>query len=105
MSLWTEPKYPGDAVRVLMLKRGHGRDTMLGDVRIQSGMLPDSAVTVCMFVPGVTECPPGDTPKTWPEFHRTCKFKPEADEVFDEYVKCAYEAGWQNYNPETDDNG
>jgi len=103
MSLWTEPQYPGDAVRILMLKRGHGKAMELGDVRIQ--WLSDRAVKVCMFVPGVEECSPGDTPKTWPEFHRLCKFKPEADEVFDEYVKCAYDAGWQNYNPETDGNG
>ncbi len=104
MSLWTEPKYPGDAVRMLMLKRGTGRDTELGDVRIQHyGMFFKAAA----FLPGVLDPPhEGDTPKTWPEKSETAHTTFAADEAFDRLVGEAYADGWQNYyDPERDGNG
>lgn len=97
--LWTEPRYPGDAVRILPLIRGRE----LGDIRIQ--FIRDGAVKVCAFLPGEVECSPGDTPKTWPERSKLCKVKPEADALFDEYVQAAYADGWQNYDRERDGNG
>lgn len=93
--LWTEPKYPGDTVRILPLIRGQE----LGDIRIQ--FIRDGAVKVCAFLPGVEECSPGDTPKTWPEHYRFCKTKPEADVAFDQFVQAAYAQDWQNYDRET----
>lgn len=99
MSKWTEPKYPGDAVRILMLKRGHGVNTQLGDIRIQHY---GETVTVASFLPGIVECSPGDTPKVWPESSVTLRADNQcaaADEVFEDYVRKAYDAEWQNYNP------
>lgn len=101
MSLWTEPKYPGDAVRILRLKRGGE----LGDVRIQQY---DTFFRAASFLPGVRESSPGDTRpgakgppgKTWPEKSEICHFTFSADEAFDRLVAEAYEGGWQNYNPE-----
>lgn len=103
--LWTEPKYPGDAVREQMLYRRHvdsatGPAVELGDIRIQHY---GSFVKVGSFLPGVTECSPGDTPKTWPEKHETFRGDnqlDQADGVFDRYVQDAYADGWQNYHPE-----
>lgn len=92
--LWTKPKYPGDAVRILMLhRRGE-----LGDIRIQDY---ETFVKVGSFLPGVEECSPGDTPKTWPENYMTFTSSPAADAMFDNYVQAAYADGWQNYDPET----
>ena len=102
MPKWTEPKYPGDAVRILMLKRGHGVNMQLGDIRIQHYGL---TVTVGTFLPGQYECSPGDTPKVWPESSVTLRADNQADaadEVFDDYVGKAYADGWQNYNPNGD---
>jgi hypothetical protein len=96
--LWTEPRYPGDTVRILQLYRGHGRAMELGDIRIQH--IRKDCAKVCAFLPGVTECSPGDTPKTWPDHYRHCRFSQEADAAFDEFVQSAYAAGWQNYHPE-----
>lgn len=101
--LWTEPRYPGDAVRILLLKRGSGRATELGDIRIQ--FIHDNSVKVCAFLPGETECSPGDTPKTWPEHYQFARSVPEADALFDNYVQAAYAQGWQNYDPEVGGNG
>ena len=99
--LWTEPKYPGDAVRMLMLYRGgHGRPVELGDIRIQHY---GTTLKVGSFLPGETECSPGDTPKTWPEKHETFRADNQsdfADGAFDGYVQEAYADGWQNYYPE-----
>ena len=96
--LWTEPRYPGDRVRNLMLYRRHADGRVeLGDICIQSY---DTYLKVGMFLPGITECSPGDTPKTWPDKHQDTKKSPEADDIFDRYVQEAYAAGWQNYHPE-----
>lgn len=89
--LWTEPAYPGDTVRVLDLIRGRE----LGSVRIQHY---GTRVRVGSFLPGETECSPGDTPKTWPEKHEYCSNSFGADVVFDRYVQEAYGDGWQNYD-------
>lgn len=105
--LWTEAQYPGDAVRILMLKRGHGRAMVLGDVRIQRY---DTSVKVGSFLPGDEECSPGDTPKVWPEkseWFKSATYRADnqtdlADAEFDRYVQEAYADGWQNYNPESD---
>lgn len=99
MSLWTEPKYPGDAVRKVMLHR-YGE---IGDIRIQ--FVSRGLVKVCSFLPGETTCMPGDTPKTWPEKSEWCTSSFAADEVFDKYLGEAYEALWQNYYPEQHANG
>lgn len=93
--LWTEPKYPGDAVRILMLKRG----AELGDVRIQHY---EHFVKVGSFLPGVEECSPGDTPKVWPEKSTTLHCGITADAEFDRLVQEAYADGWQNYDRERD---
>lgn len=90
MALWTEPKYPGDTVRILPLKRG--RET--GDIRIQA--YNARSFRVAAFLPGVDVALPGDTPKVTPE--RSC-FRATsyaADEEFDLYVQSAYAEGWQN---------
>lgn len=102
--MWTEAKYPGDAVRILMLKRGHGREMELGDIRIQDY---GDFVKVGTFLPGETECSPGDTPKTWPEKHEIFRGDNQtdlADAEFDKYVQEAYAAGWQNFNPHAESN-
>jgi hypothetical protein len=96
--LWKQPGYPGDRVRELMIYRRDARGRIeLGDVCIQSY---DTYLKVGMFVPGVEECSPGDTPKVWPEKHQETLSSPEADNIFDRYVQEVYAAGWQNYHPE-----
>jgi len=98
--LWTEPEYPGDAVRIQMLYRGDGRERVIGDVRIQHY---GSFVKVGSFLPGETECSPGDTPKTWPEKSETFRGDNQmdlADGAFDRLVQEAYADLWQNYDPE-----
>jgi len=100
MSLWTEPRYPGDAVREVMLhRRGE-----IGAVCIQhhGGA---AHVRVCSFLPGVSMCSPGDTPKTIPEKQTWCTSSFAADELFDKYLGEAYKEFWQNYHPEQYDNG
>src|ERR1700757_4477322 len=91
--LWTKPKYPGDAVRILRVKRG----AETGDIRIQDY---ENFVKVGSFLPGRTECSPGDTPKVWPEKWETFTSSPAADDQFDRYVQEAYADGWQNFHPE-----
>lgn len=98
MSLWTEAKYPGDAVRVQLLYRGgHGRPVELGEVCIQKY---DNVVRVGSFLPGVDVTLPGDTPKTIPEKYMHYRYDHPADAQFEAYVQEAYDAGWQNYHPE-----
>ena len=99
--LWTEAKYPGDAVRIQMLYRRDARGVIeLGDIRIQHY---GHFVKVGSFLPGEVECSPGDTPKTWPEESFTFRGDNQcdlADAEFDKYVQEAYADGWQNYDPE-----
>lgn len=95
---WTEPKYPGDAVRIALLIRGDE----LGDVRIMDyGQSSKNRYRIAAFLPGYEECTPGDTPKTWPEEDRWCTETGTATITFDQYVKAAHAAGWQDYNRET----
>lgn len=95
--LWTEAKYPGDAVRIQMLYRRDARGRVeLGDIRIQKY---DNVVRVASFLPGIEECSPGDTPKTAPEKSMHYRFADPADGEFDKYVQEAYADGWQNYDP------
>lgn len=85
--LWIEAKYPGDAVRTLMLKRGDE----LGQVCIQQY---ETYLKVGLFVPGIGE------KHVWPEKHRDVIVSDDADACFDNYVQEAYAMGWQNYEPE-----
>lgn len=95
---WTEPKYPGDAVRTAMLIRGDE----IGDVRIQDyGASLRIRYKVGTFLPGETECAPGDTPKTWPERSSWAGSKAEANVVFDAFLRDSRAAGWKDYNRET----
>ena len=97
--LWTTPRHPGDFVRRLDLIRNIDDGAVeLGDVRIQ--FIHDNAVKVCAFLPGYDECPPGDTPKHWPDRYEFVQSVPAADALFDNYVQEAYADGWQNYHPE-----
>lgn len=96
--LWTEAKYPGDAVRAQLLYRGgHGRPIELGEVRIQKY---DTFVRVASFLPGYLQWLPGDTPKMVSEKQMCYRFADPADAEFDAYIQEAYESGWQNYFPE-----
>lgn len=86
--LWAEPRYPGDTVRIMELKRGDE----IGDIRIQHY---GENVRVGMFLPGRIIDNPGDTPKVEPE---RCEWFPNnfaADAKFDDYVQRAFENGWQ----------
>lgn len=98
MSLWMKMAYPGAAVRVLTLKRADGNDDFeIGDVRIQQWD-DTKSVRVGSFLPGNYVTSPGDTGKTEPEKSEWRSSSYAADAVFDQYVKAAYDAGWQNYN-------
>lgn len=90
--LWTEPKFPGDTVRVLEVIRAGVR----GSIRIDSFT---SYMRVGMFLPGVPEYERrGEVEaNVWPEKHQDTTASPEADNAFDRYVQEAYAAGWQNY--------
>lgn len=99
MTEWTQPKYPGDTVRLHMLSRVDPRfGSELGDIRIQHY---GATVRVATFLPGVEVCHPGDTPKVEPEFNNWYAATDivTADEAFDEYVRCAREGGWKDYKP------
>lgn len=97
---WTEPKYPGDAVRIALLIRGEHE---LGDVRIQDyGPGKDGKrYRVGTFLPGETECTPGHTPKTWPDKSVWRTTPGEANSTFLEYVRIAKASDWKDYNRET----
>jgi hypothetical protein len=101
MSLWTEPSYPGDTVREVMLHRRdiHGGDLVeeIGTICIQHY---GKSVRVGSFLPGVSACSPGDTLKTEPEKSEWCTSSFAADDLFDKYLGEAYEDFWQNYYPE-----
>lgn len=90
MALWIEPRFPGDAVRMLLLKRGKE----IGDIRIQA--YNARSFRVAAFLPGVNVSFPGDTPKVEPENSCFRMSTYAADEAFDLYVQRAYEDGWQN---------
>ncbi len=92
---WTEPKYPGDSIMIARLVKGDE----FGDVRVQwygNGLKPkdDDTLKVGTFLPGVVECPPGDTPKCWPEKSEYVYSKDEASRIFVQYVIEAFRDGW-----------
>lgn len=94
MAIWTEPKYPGDAVRKTMLQRGDD----LGDVRIQHY---GKSVMVGAYLPGRMTDFPGDTPKCEPD--RSYWFvvpqdAADADRCFEAYEAQAREDGWVDYD-------
>jgi hypothetical protein len=90
---WSTPQYPGDSVRITRLRR---KDE-IGDVRIQ--VYTETAVRVATFLPGVSVCLEGDTPKTEPE--RSAWVVPRlADRLFDRYVSEARADGWLIYTTE-----
>lgn len=95
---WREPTYPGDVVRIVRLARGHAEALEHGDVRIQDymGMMRPTTgrYRVGTFLPGVLECPPGDTPKVWPERHDYARGVEQANAAFDAYYLAALAAGW-----------
>jgi hypothetical protein len=93
-----EAKYPGDAIRLRLLIKGDE----LGDVRIQDyGSASKQRYKVGTFLPGVTECTPGDTPKTWPEKDFWTNDGDEAIRVFTLYVMESMKDGWKLFNKET----
>jgi hypothetical protein len=85
MSLWMKPKYFGDAVRGKLLKRGTGRGTELGGIRIEQY---EAIVRVAAFLPRLTK-------------ERHFLHAEPADELFDKWLGEAYEAGWQNVLEDT----
>lgn len=86
---WEPAKYPGGVVRITMLCKGDE----LGDIRIFD-RLGSEQYRVGSFLPGETECPPGDTPKTWPEKSKWCPDQKSANRVFAAYLKAALNEGW-----------
>lgn len=90
---YREPRYPGDTIRTHMLVRGDE----LGDIRVQ-WVGGKREMKVCAFIPGNTECTPGDTPKTWPDLYRYCETQELADTYFQQFVQNAYAQGWVDYD-------
>ena len=85
-------RYPGDTIRSHQLQR----DGELGDIVIQDY---GEKFRIGAFLPGTTECPPGDTPKTWPDVDAWCMGRGSADTIFDHFVRQAKEDGWKDYTP------
>ena len=86
---WSEPKYPGDTVRIVRFER----DGELGDVRIQHYGV--GAYRVASFCPGYETSYPGDSPKMNPEDDRWCETVHGADTYFDWFVSKAKVAAWK----------
>jgi hypothetical protein len=102
---WTQPKYPGDAVRQILLTRTLTLDsgksfTDGGDIRIQHY---NEKVRVAAFLPGYMIHYPGDTPKMEPEHEAwfLTEGAAEADARFDLYLKMAKSEGWVVLEPQT----
>lgn len=88
MALWTEPKWPGDSCRELMLVRGDE----VGSIRIQHY---GNSLLVACYLPGICHVYPGDTPKMEPDVSEWCTSSYTADLLFDRYVALAYNDLWQ----------
>lgn len=92
---FSTPKYPGDTVKLVQFKRGDE----IGDVRVQDyqgTMKPGiGRYKVGTFLPGVTECSPGDTPKIWPEKSLYTHTPEEAEIVLAQYTLLALGEGWK----------
>lgn len=87
---WTEPRYPGDSILLVDLVRGDE----FGDIRVQWGF-KDDRLKVCSFTPGYEECPPGDTPKTWPDRDEYVSDKAAASKVVMQFLIAAIREGWR----------
>ena len=85
---WVEPRYPGDAARDAMFRRGDE----FGLVKIQHYGV--GSYMVAAYLPGRMECVEGDTPKTVPEKHRWCETAEGANQWFEQYVRAAACDGW-----------
>ena len=96
MSIWTEPKYPGDEVRSLKLRR-------MGEIIVIS--IRQYGTSGADVLVGSYLIERSGTPPKWAEKHEWCSSSYAADGVFDKYVAEAYAGGWQNYNPEVEDGG
>lgn len=97
-----EPLYPGAPILLTRFRRTVrllGIDVEeVGDVRVQDYGATNVAghqFKVGQFLPGIVECPPGDTPKVWPEVHQYAGTFDEASDVFARYVEQAKQAGWR----------
>lgn len=91
---WQTPKYPGDAVLSLLLRKGDE----LGDVRVQ--WYKDDALRVAAFLPGYETSFPGDTPKMNPERDEWVTTREEASRVYVQYIIAAFRDGWAVYDRE-----
>ncbi len=85
---WGKPDYPGASVKIAYMVRGEE----MGDVRIQH--YGPNKYRVGSFLPGVSVCLPGDTPKTEPEVCAWFNEPNFADRAFDEHVGAAKRQGW-----------
>jgi hypothetical protein len=82
------PQYSGDSYVEVNLQKADGE---IGDVRV---MFYDSHFRVAAFLPGRSECPPGDTPKMVPDRDHWTEDRREANKVFAQYVIAAFRDGW-----------
>lgn len=90
---WREPRHPGDHILQQYLTKGD--DIGMVTVQDYSGCCkPGHELRVGSFLPGDVECPPGDTPKTWPERKEYVADKAKALPLFERYVVDAIKAGW-----------
>jgi hypothetical protein len=91
---WTAPKYPGDAVRITLLRRAND----IGDVRIQdfrvAKIRDNSPFRVAAYLPGIISSS-GALSST---AHQWC-VEEAADGWFDRFVKAAKAEGWTDYTP------
>lgn len=93
MTNWTKPAYPGDAVRMQMLRRGDE----IGDVRIQA--YNEVSFCIATFLPGNTVCFPGDTAKVEPEHSEWTGVREKAVAIFETMLATARADGWEDYTP------
>lgn len=92
----TTPKYPGDSIRIALLRRG----TEFGDVRIQK--YDSGNYRVGSFTPGHETNIPGDTPKMEPDLDLWCGSPADAMREFDHQLARAHKKGWLDYDPDTE---
>jgi hypothetical protein len=94
---WAPPKYPGDAVRHQMLRRGEE----LGSVQIMDyGKGAQRArYRIASFCPGCIVHTDGDTPKTEPDAEQWCTAPEYADECFERLVRLRKRGGWKEWRP------
>lgn len=89
-----EARHSGDMIRVVDLIRGDE----IGMIAIFDNLdcaTPGNRYRVGSFLPGETQCSPGDTPKTWPEQHEMTDDKAKANRLFADYLTAANRDGWR----------